>query len=152
MTVHGVTVFLHIGSPDVQSARCSVHWCCCHHDLRNWCRCWHRDCHICGKCIGCHLSRRRVRVPLRTLQRREEFEVPTLRLRERLRTFLVLYTPLGVMISISSLRSLMPMNAPSCHLGSNFACLAPPGRIGMKYTRSPNSTNCLRYGLPACNS
>ena len=44
----------------------------------------------------------------------------------RLRTFLVLYTPLVVMISISSLRSLMPMNAPSCHLGSSFACLAPP--------------------------
>ena len=53
----------------------------------------------------------------------------------RLRTFLVLYTPLVVMISISSLRSLMPMNAPSCHLGSNFACLAPPGRIGMKYSK-----------------
>ena len=69
----------------------------------------------------------------------------------RLRTVLVLYTPLVVMISISSLRSLIPMNAPSCHLGSNFACLAPPGRIGMKYTRSPNSTSCLRYGLPACN-
>ena len=56
----------------------------------------------------------------------------------RLRTFLVLYTPLVVI--------------PSCHLGSSFACLAPPGRIGMKYTRSPNSTSCLRYGLPACNS
>ena len=39
------------------------------------------------------------------------------------------------------------MNAPSCHLGSSFACLAPPGRIVMKYTRSPNSTSCLRYGL-----
>ena len=38
----------------------------------------------------------------------------------RLRTFLVSYTPLVVMISISSLRSLMPMNAPSCHLGFQF--------------------------------
>ena len=47
----------------------------------------------------------------------------------RLQSFLILYTPLGVTISISSLRSLIPMNAPSCHVGSNFACPAPPGRI-----------------------
>ena len=50
-------------------------------------------------------------------------------------TFLVLYTPLVVMVSILSLRSLMPMNA-------SFACFAPPSRIGMKYIRSPNSTSC----------
>ena len=43
-------------------------------------------------------------------------------------------------------------DAPSCHLGSSFACLAPPGRIGMKCSRCPNSTSCLRYCLPACNS
>ena len=67
----------------------------------------------------------------------------------RLRTFLVLCTPLVVMINISSLRSLMPMNAPSCHLGSNFACLAPPGH---RHDSFSNSTSCLRCGFPACNS
>ena len=47
---HAVTIFLHIGSPDVQPpARCSVHRRRRHHDLRDWCGCWHRNCHICGK-------------------------------------------------------------------------------------------------------
>ena len=34
---------------DVPSARSSVHRCRCHHDLRVWCKCWHRDCHVCGE-------------------------------------------------------------------------------------------------------
>ena len=39
----------------------------------------------------------------------------------RQRTVLVLYTALSDIISISSLRSLIPMNAASCNLGSGFA-------------------------------
>ena len=78
-TVYTVSIFLHIRPPDVQPARCSVHRCCGHHNLRNWCRYWHRNCHISGKCIGCHLSSCRIRVPRRTLQRREKLNVPPLR-------------------------------------------------------------------------
>ena len=35
---------------------------------------------LCGMCVSCHLSRRRIRVPRRTLQHHEEFEIQTFRL------------------------------------------------------------------------
>ena len=63
-----------------------------HHDLRDSCGCWHRDCHIRGKCISCHLEehqsngtievtvreiQKQVRVMKSALEERMKGEVPS---------------------------------------------------------------------------
>ena len=108
-----------------------------HHDLRDWCVCWHRECHINGKCIGYHLSRRRIRVPLRTVQCREELEMPTLQLWASpniLRSVPSTWRHdqhLITAVSDTDECSILPLGILF------YAYLAPPGRLGMKYIRSP---------------
>ena len=137
-----MAVLLLIGSPDVQPACCSVHMRWRHHDWRDW-----TGGTGAGASIGTAMSAGCASaasspaagfwfhgLPFNVVGNSKPHRSNSGRLRS-----LLCALDHGVVISISSLRSLTPMNAPSCHLGFDFVCLAPPSRTGVKFNRFPLS-------------